>query len=102
MKKYGWDRLRACHEMCAYNGAMVTTMAGVLYETSGFATGNSAALKVLRRPDSAQHGYCQLSQGQLVCLGFRRPRQLRLAGGFLTMPLVMRGWYFQQFTDLLW
>jgi hypothetical protein len=45
MKKHGWDRLRACHEMRAYNGAMVTTMTGSLYETSGFATGNSAPLK---------------------------------------------------------
>ena len=45
MKKYGWDRLRACHEMCAYNDARVTTMAGVLYETSGFATDNPAPLK---------------------------------------------------------
>lgn len=33
MKKHGWDRLRACHEMRAYNGAMVTTMTGSLYET---------------------------------------------------------------------
>lgn len=33
MKKHGWDRLRACHEMRAYNYAMVTTMTGSLYET---------------------------------------------------------------------
>ena len=33
MKKHGWDRLRACHEMRSYNGAMVTTMTGSLYET---------------------------------------------------------------------
>ena len=33
MKKHGWDRLRACHEMRAYNDAMVTTMIGSLYET---------------------------------------------------------------------
>ncbi|MDB4789992.1 hypothetical protein OAG66_01370 [bacterium] len=33
MKKHGWDRFRACHEMRAYNGAMVTTMTSSLYET---------------------------------------------------------------------
>ena len=33
MKKHGWNRVRACHEMRAYNGAMVTTMTGNLYET---------------------------------------------------------------------
>ncbi len=33
MKKHGWNRVRGCHEMRAYNGAMVTTMTGNLYET---------------------------------------------------------------------
>ena len=33
MKKHGWNRTRACHEMRSYNGAMVTTMTGSLYET---------------------------------------------------------------------
>jgi integrase len=32
MKKHGWDRNRAAHEMRAYNGAMITTLTGNLYE----------------------------------------------------------------------
>ena len=88
MKKHGWDRLRACHEMRSYNGAMVTTMTGSLYETQKRLrhAGNPVPLKspmlTWWRTTRMPSAFPMPARFALVSV---RPRWLRLAGFFVRL-----------------